>query len=239
MSSKETRPFARALLYKFFSRFFDYPREKLPPEIRADVLMAAEICGVKKPVRLLLRRLEDLSVEELEQDYIRVLGHVNRAELSAYETSYGVSHAFQQTAELGDIAAFYRAHGLRPDGDERLDHISPELEFMAFLTLKEVHDPARAPECRESEKQFLSEHLGRWAPAFAEKLRTLGTSRNAYALAARALEAFLREEFQELEAGPAAVRNVDLAPARFGPEGACFSCGAGDGAPQIKPEEMI
>jgi TorA maturation chaperone TorD len=224
-------PLARALLYKFLSRLFDYPRETLPPEIAADILLAAESCGVLKPFRVLLNRLRRLTADTLEQEYIRILGHVTRAEAPAYETSYGSPHAFQQTAELGDIAAFYRAHGLRPDGDERLDHISPELEFMAFLALKEANDPARAAEAREAQVQFLNDHLGRWAPAFAKRL----TGRT-YALAGRALEAFLQSEFEELGARPIAERSIDLSPVRFGPEGACFSCA--DQA-QIKPEELL
>ncbi len=236
MSELRNRPVARALLYKFLSRVFDYPLEPLPTHIETDVLLAAEACGVRKAFHALLDRVDKMSREKIEEEYIRVLGHVSRNDAPAYETAYGNLHTFQQTAELGDIAAFYRAHGVRAESGERPDHIGPELEFMAFLALKEANDAERAAEARESQKQFMTEHLGRWAMTFAQKLKKVD---GPFELAARALEDFLKAECLELGAQPAAYRGIDVSPARFNPEGACFSCDLGENPAQIKPEEMV
>jgi TorA maturation chaperone TorD len=236
-SAAANRALARALLYKLLSRLFDYPRLDLPTEIQTDVLLAASACGVEKPIRILLREWSRCA--DREREYVAALGHVTKDAAPAYETSYGVTHTFQQTAELSDIAAFYRAHGLQAAGDERLDHISPELEFMAILALKEANNPDRASESREAEKQFFEEHLGRWAPLFAEKLKAGRGRRDCYGLAARALEFFMAAEQKELNARPAPVRAVDVTPARFGPEGACFSCSLGEDQEKIRPKEMV
>lgn len=238
-STPDNQPLARALLYKFLSRVFDYPRLEIPADIRVSVQAAAAMRGVEEQVRTLARALTDTTPSDLEREYVGALGHVAKNQSPPYETSYGNQHTFQQTAELADIAAFYRSQGLGAAGDERLDHISPELEFMAFLALKEAADPLRADEIRAAQKQFFEEHLGRWAPAFAEKLQAGQPARAVFGLAAGALSAFLKSELKELDAVPASFRSVDATPARFGPEGACFSCGLGDDQSQVRPEELL
>jgi TorA maturation chaperone TorD len=230
---------ARAVLYKFLSRVFSYPRERIPEEILNQVQWSAGVCGVSRAFRLFLRRLKLAEPSELEEEYIRALGHVSNSEAPAYETGYGAAHAFQQTTELGDIAAFYRSQGLRPVGEERLDHISPELEFMAFLVFKETQSPDQVEITRDIEKKFLQDHLGRWAPVFAKRLQQRQPPPGTYGLGASALNAFLKSEFAELGAAPQAARHVDTSPVRFGPDGACFTCGADPESPQTKPEEML
>lgn len=87
--------------------------------------------------------------------------------------------AYQRTsrgAVLGDIAAFYSAFGIRmretggaPDG------MAQELHFLAWLALKEAYAIQRQrPEdvevTRNATRTFLSDHVGRWAAAFVERL---------------------------------------------------------------------
>jgi nitrate reductase assembly molybdenum cofactor insertion protein NarJ len=216
------RPLARSVLYKFLAKIFAYPREALSPGLGPEVVAAAADLGIEKPFRVLARRWLGLSRWALEDEYIRSVGHAAPATAPCHETGYGVAHAFQQTAELGDIAGFYRSQGLRAEGGERPDHLSVELEFMAFLALKEATNDDRAAEVRDVERKFLEEHLGRWAPMFAAALRSTGRS---FALAGRALEDLVTFEFGELGTRPAAVRPLDVSPVRFAVEGACFSCG--------------
>ena len=83
-----------------------------------------------------------------------------------------------QPHRLADLAAFYRAFGLdmTPDATERQDHICVELEFMSVLAAKEAYaldqrlggDAVEV--CRDTERKFLREHLGRWVPAFGRRL---------------------------------------------------------------------
>ncbi len=89
---------------------------------------------------------------------------------------------------LGQLAALYQAFGLRCGGrdSEVPDHIGAELEFAAFLCLKEAlhreEGTAEALEAvsvvRAARKTFMQEHLGRWIAAFADKLRD--TTRHKY-----------------------------------------------------------
>jgi len=62
-----------------------------------------------------------------------------------------------------------------PDYHELPDHISTELEFLAEVTRQEAvawqeKELAKALNCLEYEREFFDRHLGRWAPAFCEKV---------------------------------------------------------------------
>ncbi len=78
---------------------------------------------------------------------------------------------------LADIAGFYRAFGFphAEGGDEKPDHISQELEFVAFLLAKEAHAMAMdrseaAVVVRDARVGFLRDHLGRWVASLADAL---------------------------------------------------------------------
>jgi TorA maturation chaperone TorD len=95
-----------------------------------------------------------------------------------YETQYGSDTLFGQPRELSDIGAFVSAFGLAvdPRRHERLDHVSCECELMCFLAAKEAYaldhrDDTMRSIVEDAEKRFLREHLGRFAPAFGERLR--------------------------------------------------------------------
>jgi len=77
------------------------------------------------------------------------------------------------------LAAFYRAFGLEvaANAGERHDHLCLELEFMCVLTAKEAYalahglNPDQLDQCLDGQRKFLREHLARWTPAFARRLR--------------------------------------------------------------------
>lgn len=114
----------------------------------------------------------------LMASYRALFGHAVRGPIPPYETEYGNEALFQQPQEMGDLMGFYRAFGLtvRVDGHERCDHISCECEFLSFLALKEAYalehrDPDMLEASRKATRLFLRDHLGRFLPAFAAKLR--------------------------------------------------------------------
>ena len=114
----------------------------------------------------------------LMASYRALFGHAVRGPIPPYETEYGNEALFQQPQEMGDLMGFYRAFGLtvRVDGHERCDHISCECEFLSFLALKEAYalehrDPEMLEASRKATRLFLRDHLGRFLPAFAGKLR--------------------------------------------------------------------
>jgi len=94
---------------------------------------------------------------------------------SPYETSYDVRKENVKTHDLADIAGFYAAFGIKPQG-ELPDHIVSELEFMSLLCLKEVYALSHkrqdeASICAETQRKFIKEHLGLWLSLFCRRVR--------------------------------------------------------------------
>ncbi len=157
-----------------------------------------------------LRRLLDGSdAAALERAYVACFGHTVSTGCPPYETEYGQAHIFQKAHALADIAGFYRSFGLElaSDFNDRVDHVSAELEFMHFLCLKEAyalahaHTAERLALCRQAQATFLGEHLGRWAPAFASRLRQSAPG-GLHAVMGELLASFVGADMQALRVEP-------------------------------------
>jgi DMSO reductase family type II enzyme chaperone len=232
---------ARSGIYRALSLLFLYPDEAWLSAMSAEVskitallpdLLPDERDGLEEAWTNLIG--EDLALEHYQAEYRQTFGHTISQECPPYETQYGSAHLFQQAQVLGDIAGFYRAFGLEVSdlAKERLDHIAVELEFMAFLALKEAyaltHDgEEKAAICRDAQRKFLVEHLGRWAPLFA-KLLGRKVQEGFYRRLASFLEIFIAAECRSLEARPSTFHEGDLVANAYEPEGTCFSCGTQD-----------
>lgn len=115
------------------------------------------------------------SAEEVAAAQERLFG--GKVAVAPYEGSYE-DDPFRQARQMADVAGFYRAFGAEAHGPahERPDHAGCELEFLAFLGVRKLaaveagHD-AEADLCREIEEAFLSDHAGRWLPAFFRALQ--------------------------------------------------------------------
>ena len=130
-------------------------------------LMAAELSDA------LLRALEEArqrpAVAAAERSRLLLLG-----DCPAYETAY--AHTFSRQRELADIAGFYRAFGVRIEG-ERPDHLAVECEFASLLCTKEAVAAASGlteerARTREARAAFLADHLGTWLFLYGEDLRS-------------------------------------------------------------------
>lgn len=121
--------------------------------------------------------------DHLMDEYQRIFGLVTPKECPPYETEYHpTEEAFQRSQQLADIAGYYRAFGLDPSEQrpERHDHVTLELEFMAFILTKKrlaATDPEAVDEaaervfvCDQAERSFMKDHLSWWLPAFATGL---------------------------------------------------------------------
>jgi TorA maturation chaperone TorD len=122
------------------------------------------------------------------------------------EAFYTAKEIFQETSELADIAGFFKAFGLTLAESERVDYISVELEFMHLLTYKEAyaqthHDPAKARFCRETQRKFIRDHLGRWGTHFA-RLLDQKSDGGYYSSLAALLEKFVSSEVAFLRVNP-------------------------------------
>ncbi len=165
--------------------------------------------------------------------YLAAFGHAARGQCPLNEIEYGDLKAdpLFQPHRLADLAAFYCAFGLEvaADADERQDHICLELEFLCVLAAKEAYalenqlDAEELALCRDAQKKFLREHLGRWTPAFARRLASTTPDP-----ALRALAEFTRV-FIELECARFAVNpggeDLLLRPVDEAAETMCASCG--------------
>jgi TorA maturation chaperone TorD len=134
-------------------------------------------------------------------DYERIFGLIISKECPPYETEYcPQTFSVYRSHQLADVAGFYHAFGLAPSSEtpERHDHLSLELEFMAWLIAKERLARAQEDEtaaenanlCRDAQSRFAKEHLAWWLPAFARALW-------------RKAEGLERESFDDFEIQPA------------------------------------
>ena len=164
---------------------------------------------------------------------LAVFGHAARGSCPLNEIEYGDIKAdpLFQPHRLADVAAFYRAFGLEvaEDAGERHDHLCLELEFMCVLAAKEAcalehqHDADELALCRDAQKKFLREHLGRWTPAFARRLAAASSNPTLGALA-EFTRVFVEGECARFGVNPGSgdllLRPVDEAADRM-----CDSCG--------------
>ena len=177
------RALARAALYSIVSLAFRAPSEAFcaPLFSRAGhevVLDAAQTAGGEPLARCAADLFRDLPpVSELAARYRGFFGHTARSDAPPYETEYGDDDLFQQPQELADLAGFAEAFGvrLRPDAGERVDHVSCECEFLAFLASKEAYaiengDAEMFAATLDAQALFLRDHLARFVPAFAHRL---------------------------------------------------------------------
>lgn len=81
-------------------------------------------------------------------------------------------------ASAFDVRSRYRQEGLQLAAAwaEPPDHIALELEFMAYLSARHsaATDAGQAEEAHrllDAQRAFLRDHLGRWGPTFAERVR--------------------------------------------------------------------
>ncbi|MEW6303066.1 MAG: molecular chaperone TorD family protein [Verrucomicrobiota bacterium] len=235
---------ARSFIYRHLAKVFEFPaitewrllgREDLRDAFRTAV--RALVVNGQAP---LIQRADELASalreEEFaafESDYIAIFGHAARGSCPLNEIEYGDLKAdpLFQPHRLADLAAFYAAFGLEmvEDGGERQDHICVELELMSVLTAKEADalehqlDDGELAVCREAQRMFLREHLGRWTPAFTRRLsQTAGVG--ALGSLARFTREFIEADCRRAGVSPGS-EDLLLRPADEAGESLCTSCG--------------
>ena len=182
MDSAE-QAFQRSKIYRLFSYCFFYPDKDLLHflssgeclrELEQALLAYPHRAGTAVPEGLLgeLKKLAGYG-ELIMDEHMRFF--TLKSSCSPYETDYYRSFLAVFSAEdMADVAGFYRAFGM-DFNLERPDYIATELEFMHLAAMREAealyrHESEKAALCRQIEKKFLEEHLGRWVSAFSEAL---------------------------------------------------------------------
>lgn len=174
--------FRRAIVYELFSHAFGEPEKEIFEFIKEggfSEYMGNALCyhpclkeGLILDLRWLKEETNEMDIDDMEVLYSHI---ASREKNLLYEGNY--HHAFNAFEEMADIAGFYRAFGL-DFGCERPDHLSLELEFMRMLCLKESKalldiEPENAEICLNTQKEFLSCHLGGWTEELMEKTRDI------------------------------------------------------------------
>jgi DMSO reductase family type II enzyme chaperone len=246
----------RSLLYGAISLGFLPPNAETRRRLgRADALeplaRAASVLDAESGTQL-ASRLRTLATgpaaerpEEWSATYRRLFGHTARGRVPPYETEYGDDTLFQKPQELADLAGFLGAFGLAvdPSAHERIDHVSCELEFLAFLCRKEAHalecgDDPMWLETRRAVRLFLSDHLARFVPSFTRRVQREDAD-GFYGRLAALCQELVRSECARLEAtlGPGTLRlrvaSDDGAPMACGVDEACAqgACPAASASP--------
>ncbi len=119
-----------------------------------------------------------LPPEKREEAWLAVFGLLVSKACPPYETEYIPSTDITQRSQaMADVAGFYRAFGLErsEQSPERFDHVSLELEFVAFcyqklLVLTEAGDGEGIEVTRTALRRFLSDHAVRWMATFGRAL---------------------------------------------------------------------
>lgn len=245
------RALARATLYSLASLAFRAPTADFPAQLssRAGREVLLETARALDDADLVAALTEFLAappdLQELVARYAAAFGHTARGEAPPYETEYGEDDLFRQPQELADLAGFAEAFGLRlrPDSCERVDHVSCQCEFVAFLARKEAYaldvgDEEMLSGTRRAAALFLQDHLGRFLPAFVHRLQRGGTQ-GFYARLGRLLLALVRADCARfgVSLGDEQLR-IRLPIAASLPVG-CSSCGEFAPGGEAEPPEGV
>ena len=234
---------ARASLYRFLAQAYEDPTEEGWTRMAASdclqileaafLTLAATAPAVAATADAFLSQLRPEAFESFHASYLAAFGHAARGRCPLNEIEYGDIKAdpLFQPHRLADLAAFYHAFGLEvaADAGERQDHICLELEFMCVLAAKEAYalehqlDTQDLSLCRDAQKQFLREHLGRWTPAFARRLARMAGDTALGALANLTC-AFVEAECARYGIAPGS-EDLLLRPVIATAESMCDSCG--------------
>lgn len=231
---------ARSFVYRYLAKAYEDPTPAAWQWLTdsctlAALHSAAGLLGesVRTAAGSLGQHFQPAAFETFHGAYLAAFGHAARGSCPLNEIEYGDIKAdpLFQPHRLADLAAFYRAFGLEiaTDAGERHDHLGLELEFLCVLAAKDAYaleyqlDTADHATCREAQRKFLREHLGRWTPAFARRLAG-ATGDPALRALAEFTRAFVEAECHAFGVTPGseelALRPVDEAADRM-----CDGCG--------------
>jgi TorA maturation chaperone TorD/NAD-dependent dihydropyrimidine dehydrogenase PreA subunit len=130
-----------------------------------DVLRLADHSAASRTAAQAMEDVPASSWVDLTEDYQTLLVQTEPPYFLFYESTWLSGRILGP--QVFSVASFYRSAGLEVSGSELPDHASLELEFLAILA--ETGQPGR-----ESERQFLRAHAGRWLPRLGKKILNSG-----------------------------------------------------------------
>ncbi len=185
-----------------------------PTEAGIDGIVGAAAGGASGYPAVLRALLKELAatipgdLATLRRSHRRLFPQVESQDTAGYETAYRGDEIFNQAAIMADIAGFYRAFGLEVGGAmrERPDHVTVELEYLAFLCFKEALSAEggeidQADVCADAERTFLTDHLGDWGPELGRRLER-HSDHEFFGVVGRLLDQWINLRLDELGVEP-------------------------------------
>lgn len=201
----------RGAVYQALALAFTYPENDVADQLAVDLEALCEHPLTAAPdlapaAEALREALLATPVELLAATHNQLFA--GEVPCSPYETEYEFD-AFAKARQLADIAGFYRAFGLKVATEDAApaDFIATELDFMSHLAIKQAYADVngwedRTAVTRETQRAFLEDHLGHWAPLFCRTLAGLEDVDSFYGAAACLADAFINREIEALGAHP-------------------------------------
>ncbi len=194
----------RAARYRALALLLLPPSQELGEEI---ALLSNDVPdGPGEPLRALAAEYS----EELTGIYHALLGPSGACR--DVESDFEVNKLGGKGPLMADVSGFYRAFAYEHQllGPVSVDHISAELDFMAWLSFKTAYaryiENAEAVEvCEDASAKFAKAHLGAWVRSFAHKVRS--TAEGTYY---DRVTAVLIAQLDELAPGLVAEERPDL-----------------------------
>jgi TorA maturation chaperone TorD len=214
----------RLYSYSFLAKALDYPtdesvKELFNPELIEAISSYRDALKNDEPSASQLRAtLDDFQSRmlkaaglyssqesyllELQKEYTRLCHASKPRLLPLFESVYREGKLLQQSTV--DVARLYYQAGLQLAEGFSLppDHISLELEFMAYLCSQEIeaaekNDSLVLGKAKEMQQKMLTEHLRFFVTAFAERIQK-HASLEFYQAAGNYLEHFIEWELSSL-----------------------------------------
>jgi TorA maturation chaperone TorD len=196
----------RQVCYRIFASLFLYPEHKRLVEIQnAASFLTGESWQNSAEVKSLINQLAEIDLKNgrsIVNEYNRLF--LIRPKAPPYETIYTNAEGQMRGLLTAQLEGIYLNAGLEisPELNELPDHISVELEFMAYLCMKEseAHTPDEVLEAahfRDLQVSFMGQHLARWFPSFAKRIEEADPG-SIYQYLLPAVYEFLRKELDLL-----------------------------------------
>lgn len=175
----------RASTYGFLSRLYrkEVDEDLLKQMHEMHYRVATGNAKVDEAHRLIATYLSGIwenTITELAADYMRTFfGHGYNGHAAAYpfESVYSSEKRLLMQGARDEVLALYRAAGLEKQDSwkEGEDHMALELEYMQILSQRTADalgngDDKAAKKLLKSQRNFIEDHLGGWAPLLTEQM---------------------------------------------------------------------